>query len=67
MKRTNTTPCEKPILVDFPNLQMMLCLGRRSCEEIAAAADAVVRIKRRKLYNVKRIEEYVDSITGEKE
>lgn len=52
------------LAVDIVELQSMLSLGRNSAAELGEAADAVLRVGRRKLYNVERIKNYLDARTG---
>ena len=40
----------------------MLSLGRNSADEIGEKAGAVVRIGKRKLYSVQKIEEYINTL-----
>lgn len=65
MKRTSKNETFNPVLVDLNTLQNMLCIGKQSADKIGVAAGAVVRIGKRKVYNVKKIEQYVDSIAEE--
>jgi hypothetical protein len=50
----------KPITVDITGLQEMLSVGRNTADSIGEAAGAVIRIGKRKLYNVAKIEAYMD-------
>lgn len=50
----------KPITVDIAGLQEMLSVGRNTANSIGEAAGAVVRIGKRKLYNVAKIEAYME-------
>ena len=58
---------EKRIAVDVKELQKMLGLGRASADSIGEKAGAVIRVGTRKLYNVARVEEYINSITNQEE
>ena len=60
MHKTNTGTTDQRITVDIVTLQSMLCVGRGSADRIAQEAGAVVRIGRRKLYNVPAIQAYID-------
>lgn len=51
------------IAVDLVGLMELLSVGRRSAETIAAEAEAVFRVGKRRLYNVKKIEEYMNKIS----
>lgn len=50
------------ITVDIIGLQAMLSVGRNTAERIGKEAGAVVKIGARKLYNVKKIQQYIDQI-----
>ena len=60
MHKTNENTTEIKILVDINNLQRMLDLGRNTAAIIGEKAGAVVTVGRRKLYKVKKIEEYIE-------
>lgn len=45
-------------------LAEMIGVGRNSAAEIGEKANAIIRIGRRKLYNVARVQAYIDGITG---
>lgn len=51
------------ILVDTPRLQALLSAGRPKAVEIGTAAQARVQIGRSVLWNVKKIQQYIDSIS----
>lgn len=61
-KRLNIETPNK-IAVDITALQAMLSVGKNTADEIGEKAGAVIRIGRRKLYNIKRIEAYLESLT----
>ncbi len=63
MNRTTRRDTEKKIMVDIVDLQAMLSTGRNTADQIGQAAGAVVRVGRRKLYRVDRIEAYIAQIT----
>lgn len=63
MIKTVAQPIKTQILVDIKTLQNMLSVGRYSAEKIAENANAVVRVGRRKLYSVSKINRYVEAIT----
>lgn len=64
MKKTNYTDTDVKLTVDITGLQQMLCIGKNSASEVGEKAGAIVRIGRRKLYNVKKIEAYINSMEG---
>ena len=51
------------VAVGIDDLMELLSLGKNCAGKIGEEAGAVIRVGRRKLYNVKRIQEYMDSIT----
>ncbi len=61
MNKTNTKLPTQKITVDMNGLQEMLSAGRGACEQIAAEAGALIRVGKRKLYNVRKIQEYIDN------
>ena len=63
MRKTNNTETDHKITVDINGLQAMLSIGRITADEIGKEAGAVVRIGRRKLYNVAKVQAYIDCIT----
>lgn len=50
-------------MVDTNGLQAMLSSGRKTAVEIGTAARARVQVGRRVLWNVKKIEQYLDTIS----
>ena len=64
MRKTNCKSAVKPILVNSQGLQDLCQCGRPTAIEIANNARAVVRFGRRVLFNVNKIQEYIDSISG---
>lgn len=63
MRKTNVVETEKKIMVDIKELQGMLSIGMQSAAAIGEAAGAVVRVGRRKLYRVDRIEAYINQMS----
>ena len=63
MHKTNTIETENKITVDINGLQAMLSIGRNTAAEIGEKAGAVIRIGRRKLYNVSKIEAYMNKLS----
>lgn len=49
--------------VDITELQSILSVGRNTARKIGQAAKAEIKVGRRKLYNFKKIEEYINSLT----
>lgn len=64
MRKTNISQTTERVTVDIETLQKMLCIGKQNAYKIAEEADAVISIGRRKLFNVKKIQAYMDSISG---
>lgn len=64
MRKTNYESDVKPILVNTQGLQDLCQCGRPTAIEIANNAGAVVRFGKRLLFNVDKIQKYIDSISG---
>ena len=67
MKKRTENRTEKLLAVDIKVLQQMLNLGRSLADEVGEKAGAVIRVGTRKLYNVEKVEEYINSITNQAE
>jgi hypothetical protein len=63
MQKRNNIEMENKIAVDINGLQGMLSIGRNTAADIGEKAGAVIRIGRRKLYNVRKVEEYINKLT----
>lgn len=63
MRKTNVTPTDRKITVDINELQSMLSVGRNTANAIGESAGAVVHVGRRKLFNVAKVERYMESLT----
>lgn len=55
---------EKKMTVDTAELQNMLCCGRKTAVEIGTAAGGLCKVGRRVLWNVAKIQKYLDSISN---
>lgn len=64
MYKRNDIEVDNKISVDINELQGMLSVGRNTALKIGEEAQAVIRIGKRKLYNVERIKEYMQEKTG---
>ena len=66
MQRTlsNISTPEGKILVDIKGLKSILSCGSPTAYEIADRAGASVKIGKRRLYNVRKIEEYLEAAAG---
>lgn len=51
------------IAVDIETLSAMLSCGNTTARQIGKEAMAEIRINRRVLYNVKKVQSYIDSIS----
>lgn len=49
--------------VDTAELQAMLSSGRKTAVEIGTAAGARIQVGRRVLWNVKKVQQYLDTIS----
>lgn len=63
MHKTNIVDTDNKIAVDINGLQAMLSVGKNTAAEVGEKAGAVIRIGRRKLYNVRKIELYMEQLT----
>jgi hypothetical protein len=63
MHKTNIIDTDNKIAVDINGLQGMLSVGKNTAADIGEKAGAVIRIGRRKLYNVKKVEAYIEHLT----
>lgn len=53
--------------IGLPELMARLNSGRRTAETVAAAAGAKIKVGRRTLYHVGKIEAYLDKLANEQE
>lgn len=49
--------------VDTAGLQVMLSSGRKTAVEIGTAAGARIQVGRRVLWNVKKVQQYLDTVS----
>lgn len=63
MRTTVKMEKENRKTVDTPELQQMLGCGRKSAVDIGIAAGARIQIGRRVLWNVSKIEKYLDAVS----
>lgn len=49
--------------VDTAGLQVMLSSGRKTAVEIGTAAGARIQVGRRVLWNIKKVQQYLDTIS----
>ena len=62
-KTTDTEGTERKLTVDIVGLQKLLSTGRATAQKIGDDAGASLKVGRRKLYNVAKIEKYLDTLT----
>lgn len=62
-KRAGITKVSDCKAVDTAQLQGMLNSGRKTAVEIGTAAGAKIKIGRRVLWNVRKVQEYLDAIS----
>ncbi len=55
----------KKILINVSDLQEMLCVGKNTAYQIGKDAGAVCRIGKRMLFNVEKINAYINALTDE--
>lgn len=56
-----------PITIGLPELMARLNSGRQTAEKVAAAAGAKIKIGRRTLYHVGKIERYLDQLAEQQD
>lgn len=57
-------PTAAKLCIDTAELQQLLCAGRKTAIEIGTAAGARIKVGTRIMWNVKKISEYLDQISG---
>ena len=60
MNKTNVSEVENKMAVGIDQLQTMLGVGRNTADKIGKDAGAVIHIGRRKLFNVNKVQAYLD-------
>lgn len=63
MRKTTVTDIEDHKAVDTAGLQKMLSSGYKTAVKIGTAAGARIKIDRRVLWNVSKIQKYLDEIS----
>lgn len=64
MRKTKKQEYDLPkLLVDTEELKQMLCAGRAAAVKIGINAEAKVQTGRRVLWNVKKIQQYIDRVS----
>lgn len=63
MRKTSVIESDNKITVDIIGLQGMLSLGKASSNQIGEDAGAVIRIGKRKLYNVEKVKAYMNRLS----
>ena len=63
MKKTKNFETDNKMTVDINGLRAMLSVGRKSAEDIGRNANALIKVGRRNLYSVKKIQAYIDAQT----
>lgn len=63
MNQTKTRVTNEPIAVDIERLAAMLSCGHATARKIGRESGAEIRINRRVLYNVKKVQNYIDRIS----
>ncbi len=63
MRKTTKGRTGQAIAVDTPELMSMLNAGRKSATDIGTAAGAKLQIGCRVLWNVKKVQQYLDEIS----
>ena len=63
-KRERNSEVKDVISTDIIGLQAITGLGRNTAARIGEEAGATIRIGRRKLYNIDKVKQYLNSKTG---
>ena len=63
MRQANIKETSHKMAVDISQLQSMLCCGRKTALKIGTDANAVFRIGKRLLFNVEKIQAYLNKIS----
>lgn len=63
--RTKDTsiPTSAKLCIDTAELQQMLCAGRKTAIKMGIEAGARIKVGTRVMWNVKKVSEYLDSIS----
>ena len=64
MKRTLHRNTEHMIAADIETLAAMLDCGRDTARKIGRESGAEIRINRRVLFNIKKVQAYIDSMSS---
>lgn len=64
MKKDSNVEMTNCILVDLKGLMKLLSCGRVAAERVGKESSAIVRVGRRKLYNLEKIKEYLNNVGG---
>lgn len=65
MRKTKNLETDCRLTVDINELAAMLSCGKTTARKIGETAGARVKVGRRVLYSVSKIENYIESISGE--
>lgn len=65
MNKTKEFNVSNNIAVGIDQLQSMLGVGKNTADKIGKDAGAVMHVGRRKLFNVSKVQRYLDQISGE--
>jgi len=62
-RKDNLIPVNERAYIDIKALQDMFSIGRIKAEEIGKNANAVIKLGRRKVYNVEKIKAYLNELS----
>lgn len=65
MYKTNVIDTSTKITVDLPTLAGMLGVGKTTAIRVGKEAKAVIKIGRRTLYNVAKVQAYMEGLSKE--
>lgn len=63
MRKAIYDPVDVRLVVDIKGLQTMLSMGSYNANQIGEKAGAVIKFGRRKLYNVSKVNDYINRIS----
>ena len=64
MRRTTRESANLRIAVDTKELQAMLCCGRDTACKVGTSANARIQLGKRVLWNVEKIQSYINTLSG---
>ena len=63
--QSNAIQLHNRLAVTTPTLQAYLDCGRNSAVKVGTAAKAMIKVGKRVLWNVRKVQRYLDTVTGQ--